>query len=511
MPSAPLQPLVLVGPGFGGLNKQQSSSILGVPWAAEAQNCVFDSANRLASRNGWTALNATPMSGSPSVGQVFEYKPLTGTNAVVSTGGNKLYTGVATLTNQTGAVTVTADNWKFVNFNGNVYGLQTGHALIQYTGTGTFTVLAPASGTVPNGNELCAAFGRLWGVASDKNTLKYCNLLDSTNWTGAGAGSFNFTSVWPSGADEIVAVQAFNNRLVIFGKRNILFLADPTTGSALGLNPTNAIVVDAIGGIGCIERDSVQNIDGNDIVFLSNSGIQSLNRIIQERSNPLRDVSKNVRDYLMGLYTASSAGTVRSAYSPRNGLYLVSFPGAMRIMAFDTRQILQDGSWRATEWTSFIPSALATLEDGVTLYCGKAGQLFAYGNYLDNGASYRFVYQSGWLDFGQDVQNYLKILKRIRSVVFFQGVANILFKFAFDFDPNFHTFNRSTTFTPGGMEWGVGEWGLGEWGGSFGLQTLTMPGSGSGQFIKIGVELDISGSQIAIQQLEVYAKAGRLA
>ena len=57
---------------------------------------------------------------------------------------------------------------------------------------------------------------------------------------------------------------------------------------------------DTIEGVGCIERDSVQST-GNDLLFLSNRGVMSLGRLIQEKSLPLRDVSKNVRTDLMAL------------------------------------------------------------------------------------------------------------------------------------------------------------------------------------------------------------------
>ena len=514
MPSqgnAPLQPLQLVGPGFYGLNKQASSSILPAQWAGEAQNVVFDDASRLAARKGWLVVTVTPLAGTPAFGQIFEYKPTSPTvNKVVSAANNKLYVGTQTLADITGTLTITANNWKFVNFNGNVYGLQTGHPLIVYTGTGTFTAVVPASGTVPAGNELLSAFGRLWGVDSDKQTLKYSFLLDATNWTGVGAGSINFTNVWPGGADEITAVTSFNNRLVVFGKRHIIFLGDTTTGSVLGLNPSNTIVTDMIPGIGCVERDSVQTIAGDDMCFLSHAGVQSLSRAIQERSPPKHDLSRNIRDYMLASYTGITAGTARSCYSPRNGLYLLSFPG-QKVFAFDTRIKLDDESWRVTEWNTTIPTSLCALEDGITIYQGSVGQIFQYSGYQDNLLTYRMVYQSGWLDLGQDASNYLKILKRISAVIFFQSGASILFKWAFDFSTTFNSFTRTTAFDASGGEWGLGEWGLMEWGGQTGLQTLRVPGLGTGQYIKVGVEVDVNSSVLAIQQLELYAKTGRLA
>lgn len=527
MPSAPLIPLTLVGPGYGGLNKQFSSNLLPPEFSVEAQNAIFDDSGRLCSRKGWTSSTVTPISGTPDIEQLFEHKPLTGANNIISAANNKLYTGVSSFSDVTGAIVPTANNWKFVNFNGNCYGLQTSHALIQYTGAGNFTATVAASGTVPNGNELLGAFGRLWGTSSDAQTIKYSALLDATNWT-TGAGSINLTSVWPTGADEIVALASFNAYLVVFGKRNIILFADGT-GSALGINPSNIYVIDVVPGIGCVARDTVQNVNGDDLAFLSHAGVMTLQRTVQFKSNPRRDASKNVRDYLKTQVVAETPSKIRTVYNPREGLYLMLLPTVSKIFAFDTKAQLEDGAARVTEWNSFIPKSLLSLEDGTTLYCGKTGKIFTYSNWTDDGATYRFIYQSGWLDLAQQddpqVQNRLKILKRLSSIIFVDGGANIIYKWAFDFSNTFNALTKSTISASGGAEWGSsgssGEWGNpgkvqpagtvdSEWGGNLGLAEFEIPGSGSGQFIKLGVEVDILGAQFCIQQLQLFAKVGRL-
>lgn len=515
MPSAPLIPLTLVGPGFAGLNKQQSGSIMPPAFAVEATNCVFDEGNRLASRKGWTAVTSTPISGTPDISQVFEYKPLPGSsNRVVVASNNKLYNGTTALSDVTGAVSVSANNWKFVNFNGKVYGLQASHALIEWSGSGNFANTTAASGSVPNGNELLGSFGRLWGVKSDKQTIQYSGLLDATNWGGAGSGSINLTGVWPNGNDDIEALASFNNFLVVFGKKNIILLTDGT-GSAIGIDPTNIYVADIIGGIGCIARDSVQNINGDDLVFLSYNGVMSLNRLIQERSNPIRDISANIRDYLKTQVTAETMSLVRSAFVPTEGLYLLLFPTLQKIFAFDTKVILENGAWRVTEWDTFIPKSLACLEDGKTLYCGKSGKLFQYTGTSDDGASYRMVYRSGWLDLGSEnpqanFSDYLKILKRLACVTYLTGATTLVFKWGFDFRDDMTSFLSSTTVAGTGAEWGVGEWGLGEFGGSLGLREFEIPTSGAGQFIRIGVEAEIISTTVAVQHLQLFAKRGRM-
>lgn len=508
MPSAPLSPLSLVVMGAKGLNLQSASSLLDADWATKATNMIFDQSGRLASRNGWLLLNSSAMSGSPAVKQIFEYLPISGSNQVISTGGNKLYKGTTTLTDITGALTPSADNWKFVNFNGNVYGLQSSHPLIVWNGTGNFSVVSAASGTVPDGNELLSAFGRLWGIDSTGQVLKYCNLLDATNWNITGAGSFNLTSVWGTGNDSIVALAAFNNLLIVFGSRNIIVFGD-NSGSPLGMNPINMQVTDSIPGIGCIARDSVQNINGDDLAFLSSSGIQSLKRVIIERSNAIRNISLNVRDYLLSTAGSEASVNIRSTYNAFTGFYVVVAPTSGVIFCFDTKIVLNDGTWRCTTWDNFIPTALYTLHDNSTTYSGSLGHLYQYSGQSDNNTAYRINYESGWLDLDVESRSRIKILKRLECVFSNIGGGVLTTKWAYDFDDSFNV--AQFNIDPGSTsEWGLSEWGLDEWGGGQSIYNAQTPASGEGQFLKIGASCSINGSQFALQHMELYAKIGRI-
>lgn len=514
---APLIPISLVSPGRAGLNKQQEAAILGPEWATEAYNAVFDTSGRLTARSGWSPVTTSPMSGTPIIDVIHEYIREDGSRTIISAGGSKVWQGVTSPTNVTSTATITVgDDWQFINFADVCIGFQQGEQPIRSTAT-SFTDLVESAGTAPQGNCGLGAFGRVWGAHSDKQTIKYSDLLAELAWTGGSAGSIDMTSVWPNGMDEIMALAAYNGSFVVFGKNCVVFWRDEF-GSALGLDPQTMFVSDTIVGTGCIARDSVQQIDNGDILFLSANGLQSLARLIQERSNPIMNVSMNIRDYMLGFVSNEAANSVRSIYAPKEGFYLLILPTSERVFCFDTRYRLQDGSYRVTEWASRIKAGVRANDN--TVYISLAhlgGRIGSYAGYNDRSSanaatSYTFKYTSGWLDLGEDYASYIKILKTVNGTVL-SGVAGNTMALIWDFDFEGTPATAGITFNNAATagEWGIGEWDIMEWGGGAALQRFSVPTSGSGQFIKLGITVPIDQNTFILQQLNMYAKLGRLA
>jgi hypothetical protein len=449
------------------------------------------------------------MSGTPVVEQIHEQLTSIGTSTIISAAGNRLWRDVTVPVDITGTATVTiGNNWQFVNFAGAVYGFQEGEQPIT-RGSGNFSDVVAASGSAPTGNCAVVHSGRIWAAHSDKQTIKYCALLDATHWA-TGAGSIDMTSVWPQGIDEIMALALYNGQMVVFGKNRIVFFGDGQ-GSALGINPNNIYVTDTIVGVGCVARDSVQQIEGGDILFLSAQGIQSLSRLIQEKSNPIDNVSKNVRDYLTNLAAGETMSKVRSVYSPENSFYLLSLPTINKVFCFDTSGKLEDGALRVTEWNTSLRAMSRSISG--TLYTalstGAGGKIGKYSGYSDNGATYNFDYVSAWLDLGEEASRYIKILKSMTCILYISAVADVLLKWDTDFEGEFDS--RSLHLTaPGTSEWGVMEWGVGEWSGGLALRKFGSPISGNGQYIRVGCQTSVSGAT-SLQQLTLFTKIGRLA
>lgn len=509
---AELQHIPLVVPGFKGLNRQQASATLGPEWATVLLNAVIDDSGRLASRAGWDAITTSAL--GAEIVQAIEFIKSDGTTELVASTATALYKstdGGASFTAITGTVVFTDGNWQFFNFNNQVVGVQSGKAPIVYNGTGNFTAVADVN--APTGGVGLSAFGRVWIADVDGHTLAYSALLDATDWTSADSGVLDLWNVWP-GNDQITALAAHNGTLLVFGKNSIVFFTDGA-GSALGLDPVNAYVVDVVRGTGCIARDSIQEVDG-DLWFLSENGLQSIGRVVQEKSNPLDNLSKNVQDFLRNHVAAADLTRLRSAYSPRDRVFLLSLPAGTTAetgtcLVFDTRGRLDDGSARCTGVWSLVPRAVLVRRNGSMLMAiaGQTGKLGLYDGALDGSTPYYFEYNSGWLDLTQ--AGLLLFPKRYEGTFYSDNSVTVNFKWAFDFETDWNVVSRTFVAAGGGGEWGLGEWGLSEFGGGLGLRTGRVPANGSGQYIKLGISALVNNTQLAMQKLTLFAKIGRLA
>src|SRR5690606_24086893 len=206
-----------------------------------------------------------------------------------------------------------------------------------------------------------------------------------------------------------------------------------------------------------------------DIAYLSRHGIQVLGRVVRARSNPSVTVSKNIRTYLSNLMTRQPVSSIRSAYSPEHGFYLLLLPDADRVIVMDTRYLFEDddGSTVAPmlEWSyTTMPTSVCVRQNGDLLF-GFDGQVGEYESNLHDDAQYTVLYSSPWLDFqDQRITNALKILKEIPTIVQLSSSASIAWRWEFDFSGEI--FSETTSHTlPGLSEWGEAEYNIGEYSG----------------------------------------------
>lgn len=524
----------VAAPGFYGLNSQDSSVSLGDGYATLATNCVIDKFGRIGSRKGWDKVSATNTDlGTAPIKTIQEVR-YEGGSYFISAGNNKLFVGEATLTaynvrnadnSGNATYTITDNHWQIatqpystgLNSSAHAYLAQEGHKPLVFhklsAGSGHahegaygFQILSDV-GVLPAGhttdtfkpNVVLAAYGRLWyaDIANDRQTVYFSDINDGAKLSGGTAGYLNISNIVPAN-DPIVALGAHNGYLVIFCRRTIVVYAKAEDIS-------NIVLADTINGTGCVARDSLV-ATGGDLIFLSDAGVKSFQRTIQEKSMPMRDISKNVRDDLMTDVAQETAKEIKAVYYETDAFYLLALPTTQVVYCFDMRGTLQDGSARATTWDSIKPTAFCATSDR-RLLLGKAGYLGNYAGYDDDGSAYRMVYFTNYFDFGAPTTT--KVLKKVGFVFVGTSAQPVVVKWGFDYSTSYRNVTKALT---GGTisEFGIAEFNIAEYSSDSVLAGFNYQLGGTGKVLQLGIESDINGTPLSVQKIDVYVLTGKI-
>ena len=475
-------------------------------------------------------------------------------------------------TDNTSANTFDAFNWQGATLNDKAFFFQEGYTPMVYNPTtDVFSDITDSS--CPQANTVLSAYGRLWAsrTDTDKMTVYWSDLLDGENWSTGSAGYLDLSAVMVQGTDEITGLGAQNGRLIIFTRRSIVIYGDSTGGSTL--DPATLVLVEVINRVGCVARDSIQNT-GTDIIFLSEDGLRSLGRVIQEKSLPMRDLSANVRDELVQAVAAETVNDIKSVYSEDNAFYLLLLPRYERIYCFDTRAPLPNGTLRVTIWNNQKHTSMLSLPNDI--YFTNPDGLCEYYGYQDNNSSYPMLYLTNYFDLGSPTQT--KVLKKLTLTVIGLSSQDFVLKTAFDYIDSYRSYVGTLQALPG-SEYNEAEYGLNDTvlSGSQTSSTITVgtgehytadfqleqdetydvplnlwldddtyyysnddgsrtqttvytqQGSytyeysvgtvsepirlsvgGAGSVLQVGFETTVDGSEFSIQKMDVYAKQGRV-
>tara|TARA_Y100000593_G_scaffold82540_2_gene155150 strand:- start:2361 stop:4220 length:1860 start_codon:yes stop_codon:yes gene_type:complete len=424
MPAKAITPIPLSGMGSSGLNTQAQDSTLGPEWLTQADGMVFDLQGRIASRKGIKMVSKAIAS---PVKSIAGYIKSNRTREYYAGAGNAIYkidtsTTPYSLTSQSfsgSAQTISDANWTWVNFNDELWGIQTGHKAINYDGTNWYDIddlgayAAPAGVTTFDPSCGLGEFGRMWygGITEAPGVVFYSDNLIGEKLTGGAAGSLDLKTVW--GNDEVVGLAAIMDKLVIFGKQNIAIYSGAS-------NPASMALEEVIKGTGLAGKDNIAYV-GTDILFLSYEGLMSLGRLQQtDGKAPIQDLSITVRNDLATILSSATVANIKTAYYPEDGLLVIFMPDEKKCYVFDVK--VQTQSPRVTTWplTTAPLCGLGTI-DG-KLFIGLPTGVAEYTGYIDvtitsdgsggwtsTDSNYSYVFQTSWLDLNSPT--FAKIIK----------------------------------------------------------------------------------------------------
>jgi hypothetical protein len=536
----PQNNVAITAPGFAGLNTQDSPLDMDPSFASVANNCTIDNFGRISNRRGFQYLTSNPvvLDGNPVVSMAEFIKEDDGATSLFVCGNNKIFIqdtlAPFELVEQTLPNVVVGDNWQMAQLNDKMFFVQAGNEPLFYDGqTGLFAVLDTAGVEPTNDFPNCvhAAFGRLWLGDYDANTtaVSWSSILDGTVWNAGGAGTLQTSEYWPSGYDEVVAIAAHNNFMIIYGSNNILLYQ--TTSDVI--NTLN--LVDTIEGIGCISRDTVVPT-GTDFMFCDSTGVRSLNRTIQEKSVPIGDISMNVRNEFQSALRYEKLGDVKAVYHNEDSFYCCFLPSNPKTYVFDTWNPLPTGAARATVWLGLTIRCGVRTRDRDTFFGGYRG-VYAYSGaedvalvgdgppFVETPSSIPMEYFTHPMDFGSAAN---LIFPKQVDVTLIGGLqGDLAIKWAYDYNaPAAQDFKSQPITTQAAPSfWNltlapqVAEWTsiatpagqVGYWTGE--QQTVNQLKYniwGSGRKVKVGFSTDILGSKVSIQELNIQVLQGRL-
>lgn len=544
MPAKITSPILLNDMGSAGLNTQAQDSTLGPQFLTEADGIVFDLQGRMSSRKGIKQVSKAIASSVKSIGG---YIKSNRTREYYAGAGSAIYkidtsTTPYTLTAQSFAgspQTISDGNWQWINFNDELWGIQSGHQVINYTGsawsdiTDLGTYVGPSGVTTFDPSCALGDFGRMWygGITEAPGVVYYSdNLIGEKLNTGA-AGAIDLKTVW--GNDEVVGLASLMNKLIIFGKQNIAVYEGADTPSTMGLD-------ELIKGTGLAGRDNISYVS-TDIIFLSYEGLMSLGRLAQtDGKAPYQELSVPVRNDLTRILSSATIANIKSTYYSEEGLVIIFMPDEKKCYVFDLK--LTKAPPKVTTW-AFTTAPLCGLGtiDG-KLFMGTTTGIAEYSGYQDvvitnttatNGSSgacstaggtwdgsicwsstasnYSYTFQTSWLDLNSPT-----ISKIIKSGLFTitggRGAASTVSVYK-DFSigsPYSKTFNLA-------QEGAISLWGdvttlygAAKYGASEGPNEYKVALGRTGKVIKLKMVTEVNGNYSSLNNTILLTKQGKI-
>lgn len=583
----PVQQVAVRSPGYQGLNTEQSPINTDPEFALIADNCVVDQIGRLTTRNAFadynnfpTKLNAEltkmmahtldmdPVHGTQKEVPLFVYREGTTEEVeffnLIPSGDRKrepvnrgrsleitgtpawgcAYDDAGTI------VDITLPSGyddlltaQLVEFKDEAYLFAKGKPFCKLGGTDFNPVAAEVKDDAGakvsdiDGDIAVSAYGRLWvsGVNGNYHEIHYSGLLNETQWydasdtsgTSGDGGVIDVREYWPVDSDTIVNIHAHNGLLLVFGRNSILIYANANAGDPAGEN--GIFLQDAISNVGLVRRDAICNV-GTDVLFVDESGVRSIGRVVQEKSNPIQEPSLNIRREIQEVITQEIGldprwSGIRMEYIPSKNIAVMLCAGLRLAYIFHLNMPSKTGGLKVTRWTNCFwnDTCECKQDDGDNVYmAGKPTRgLLKYDGYTEHNEDgdiepFIYRYESVAMALGGNTMQTI-IPKSIHYVCMGEtvvGAANALWGFSdrmvsnreFEIEIEGESRYNINEFTSDG----AGD--LAAWymqGDSYyaGYKINT---NGSGQLFRVGLEIKVQGGRYALQEFDINSAVGRL-
>ena len=566
-------------PGLEGLNTELGSSMPDPRFAIVADNVVIDRVGRIQSREAFSYLARPPFIAptNHSITQMGAYyvgsytqenaepNPMCVVRAEEYIFGDVAFDPqweMASYQPHSGKFAVEslpykmdwrADFGSFVNFKDDLYFFCKGKPVVRRTqATKEWQDLSTADGfqgpvyddedrtdRIIDGDIACSAYGRLWvaGVDDNYQEIHYSSLLDELTWYDGrsqappdnyrwnfnDAGIINVQEYWPVEVDRIVGIAAHNGFLVVFGNNSTLVFANASRGDPASSG--GIFLQDAIPNVGLVDKHAITDT-GSDLLFVDRSGLRSLGRVVQEKSNPMAEPSLNVRRVFretiekeLAFVSRNELAGIQLEYQPDKANVIVLFKSQEMCYVFSTNGPSVTGGWKATTWSNcyfYCMKSMAAYDDCETFFGGKNERgLLLYKGYQEQDkdgadAPYTMSYESTALNLSQStLQNIIP--KSFYYVVYANSIPAVgISNYGFG---QFMAFSEELNINvKGGSKWNVDRYAIGKFGLGEGMYwNYKVNTRGAGTHMRIGLQIEVNGDFYALHEIAVNYAIGRIA
>ena len=505
--------------GVYGLDTQTHPTALGPEYFTKADNIVYTEGNRVTFRKGLKQKTASESNNHP-IGSLYEDVT---TDKIYAAAGPYIYEiDFADINNSftnqfnTGAA---SSDWQFTETDAGLVAVQSGEdPVVLDSSWGLMSAVsgysAPAGVTTFDPSCALGEYGRLWvgGISEDNSVLYYSQAEEPVKFNTGDAGFIDLKYIW--GNDEIVAIKSYAGKLVIFGKQNIAIYNNPW-------DVTQIVLDEVIKGIGAVFRDSIQPV-GNDLFFLSDTGVRSLQRTAEYDKLPLKEISITVKDEIIS--NTQNTQNVKSVYVLNEGLYILSFVDLNETYVFDTTFLTDREVPRVTKWHfdgDREPISFAYSRTYGLIFGEQDAHLCTYEGYYEvtyDGTSYTNVpytgsFSTSVLDLGQGYVS--SILKKIIMVISGGSGTNVGIKAFKDFElapSTAQTFKVNAPLSGTAYTWGnsASLFGTAKYAPIHGQKEVGIPLSGDAKYLRFEMDGVTNGHRTALQSLTLFYKIGKM-
>lgn len=446
----------------GGLGAQNNES-------TDLQNIDLNKFGSILKRNGYTALNTTAITASPTSDGLswFEYDS-SGTTVrfAINVGGGKFFKMDdldGTWDDITGALTITSGNHcDFENWLNQIFVTNGQDPPFTWTGSGNgAAITVPASLTkakfVKQFNNYLFLANVVVGGTSHPSRIYWSDLNTVSSWTAT-----SFIDIAKNNGQAITGIKVLSDRLVVFKERsiyNVFFTGNADIPFTLpGGGKSNSPV-------GCVAPFTIQEVE-NGLVFLSFDGFY-----YYDGNNSFK-LSDKITTTLLGYNTTRFSQAVSTVQKYKNR-YMCSLVGSGTT---NSRVVVWDYFNNAFSiYTGIAAASLATFYvsgvDERPYFGDYAGFVYRMDSGIDDyplnvATAVNAYYYTNWINF--DDLNDQKGVPHI--VVYYQtNNATLTFAYSYDFEST-DTYTQTFSIATGTSIYGTAVYGTGTYAGAGGAQ-----------------------------------------